>query len=298
MTLVLSRFAKAELVFQFLILAYGLAFCFYAWGLLARREADRTYAIGRFVFGVAWIANAYAVVGRGIEAGRPPIKTFYESLIYFAFLFGLLSLLVEQFRRVRLLGTLCLTLILGALGYALVRMDLEIVTLPPALQSTWFLPHVTVYFAAYSAVTAATVLGILALLRPEGQTLAPGSFWHRALGERQLDFEALMMAWIRVGFLLLTAGLVTGGLWAKFAWSDYWAWDPKENWGLVSWLAYALVLHFTHVRLMKGRRVVLLALGAWVLVLFTYFGMALLPTRAQSMHIYTEGSRAAERKGP
>ena len=35
------------------------------------------------------------------------------------------------------------------------------------------------------------------------------------------------------------------------AWGDYWNWDPKELWSLVSWLVYLGYFHFRH---MFGRR--------------------------------------------
>jgi cytochrome c-type biogenesis protein CcsB len=290
MSLLGAQFFKADPLFQLMMVAYFLAFVLYVLALVSREKGDWIYSVGRNLFSIAWILNAYAVVGRGIEAGRPPIKTSCESLIYFTFLFGLLSMLVDRFRKVRLLGAISLLVILLAMTLALLRLDIEISPLPPALRSAWFLPHVTFYFAAYGSITVAFVLGLLALLKPGGRSVNDGSFWHRALGSSKMNFETQMMAWIRAGFLLLTGGLITGGLWAKFAWSDYWAWDPKENWGLISWLAYAAVLHLANSHSLQGRKVVVLSLGAWILVLFTYFGTAKLPTRAQSIHLFTETS--------
>jgi len=55
----------------------------------------------------------------------------------------------------------------------------------------------------------------------------------------------------RLGFPLLTLGLVLGAVWGKIAWGDYWNWDPKELWSLVSWLVF---LGYLHVRYMHGKR--------------------------------------------
>jgi ABC-type transport system involved in cytochrome c biogenesis permease subunit len=46
------------------------------------------------------------------------------------------------------------------------------------------------------------------------------------------------------GLPLLTAGLLLGSVWGQQAWGDYWGWDPKELWSLVSWLLYVGYLHF------------------------------------------------------
>jgi ABC-type transport system involved in cytochrome c biogenesis permease subunit len=44
---------------------------------------------------------------------------------------------------------------------------------------------------------------------------------------------------IAVGFPFLTAGIVTGAIWANEAWGTYWSWDPKETWSLITWFIYA-----------------------------------------------------------
>ena len=46
-----------------------------------------------------------------------------------------------------------------------------------------------------------------------------------------------------LGFAFLTAGLISGAVWANEAWGSYWSWDPKETWALITWLVYALYLH-------------------------------------------------------
>jgi cytochrome c-type biogenesis protein CcsB len=286
-----ANFAKAETPFQLMYVAYLLAFAAYLVSLIRKSPAegkDPVYEIARALFLGAFALNAYTLIERGITAGRPPFKTFYESLIYFGFLFGLLTVFIELLKRVRLMAAISLLIILGALTYALGKQDIEIITVPPALRSGWFLPHVTIYFTGYSSVTVAFVLSILALLKPGDRQFEAGSFWARAMGATEINFEQLHRSWLRLGFLLLASGLITGGLWAKFAWSDYWAWDPKENWGLITWLIYGAVLHMHHTDQFRGRKMLWTSAAAWGFILFTYFGMSYLPTKSQSMHVYTD----------
>lgn len=286
-----AHFAKAEWPFRLTIIAYAVAFLAYLaslWAPKLKDGGDRIYKAARVLFLAAWLLNAYTLVGRGIEAGRPPFKTFYESLIYFGFIFGGLMVAVEWLKKVRLLGALATLLVLGALGYALHKQDIEIIQLPPALNSGWFLPHVTIYFCGYSCVTVAFVLGILAWIKPGDRELDAGSFWARGMGVSEVNFEVLTRNWVRVGFLFLAAGLITGGTWAKFAWSDYWSWDPKENWGLITWLMYLAVLHLFYIPSVPRRVAIKVSVFAWGFIAFTYFGMGYLPTKSQSMHVYTE----------
>jgi ABC-type transport system involved in cytochrome c biogenesis permease subunit len=42
-----------------------------------------------------------------------------------------------------------------------------------------------------------------------------------------------------IGFFFITFGLVTGAVWGKICWGDFWQYDPKEMWSLASWLCYA-----------------------------------------------------------
>lgn len=46
-----------------------------------------------------------------------------------------------------------------------------------------------------------------------------------------------------LGFGFLTVGIISGAVWANEAWGNYWSWDPKETWALITWLIYAAYLH-------------------------------------------------------
>lgn len=51
--------------------------------------------------------------------------------------------------------------------------------------------------------------------------------------------------WALWGWVLLTMGIMSGGLWAytELGWGGYWAWDPIENSSLVNWLLATVYLH-------------------------------------------------------
>ena len=52
------------------------------------------------------------------------------------------------------------------------------------------------------------------------------------------------------GWILLTAGIVSGGIWAytELGWGGYWNWDPIENSALVTWLLVTAYLHLFHLK--------------------------------------------------
>jgi len=88
----------------------------------------------------------------------------------------------------------------------------------------------------------------------------------------ELNYQLIMF-----GFLFLSAGIITGAVWANSAWGRYWGWDPKETWSLITWFIYATLLHAKMMRGWHGRRIAFLSILGFFAVLFTYFGVNLLP---------------------
>lgn len=82
---------------------------------------------------------------------------------------------------------------------------------------------------------------------------------------------------IAIGFPIFTlGGLIFGAIWADQAWGVYWSWDPKETWSLISWFAYAFFLHSRLLRGWKGKKIAIVAVVGFVMVIFTYLGVNLL----------------------
>ena len=96
------------------------------------------------------------------------------------------------------------------------------------------------------------------------------------------SLDELMYQSVVLGFVLLTLGIMTGSVWAHYAWGSYWSWDPKETWSLVTWLIYAALLHARFVRGWRGNRIALLSVVGFAAMLFTYLGVNYLP----SLHSY------------
>ena len=78
------------------------------------------------------------------------------------------------------------------------------------------------------------------------------------------------------GFPLLTLGIITGAIWAEYAWGRYWNWDPKETWSLITWLLYAALLHQRLTVGWRGRKAAIMAIVGFLAVLFTFLGVNLI----------------------
>ena len=90
---------------------------------------------------------------------------------------------------------------------------------------------------------------------------------------------------VTVGFPFLTLGILTGAIWANSAWGTYWSWDPKETWSLITWFVYATLLHARMMRGWYGKKIAYLSILGFGAVMFTYFGVNLLP----GLHSYGSG---------
>ncbi len=265
--------------------AASVAFYAAAW----RSTKQLVGRVATAVMCLALVLNLGLIVQRWHEADRAPFKSLFESLVFLAFCTTLVYLAFERLYRTRVFGALAMLLAFGFIGYALAKWDAEIVKLPPALQSPWFVPHVMVYFVGYAAVALAFLLAIVQLLAPRVPavqrllTLKAGTI----MTGKPLDVEAMSYELVRFGFVLLTIGLLVGSIWAKSAWGDFWVWDPKENWSLVTWLVYGGYLHLRRVRGWRGDKGAWLLIAGFAVVMFTYLGMHLLPTAEESAHVYS-----------
>jgi heme exporter protein C len=72
------------------------------------------------------------------------------------------------------------------------------------------------------------------------------SVYHSIQYLRKSDIKSDLIsnAYVETGLVFATLGLITGSLWAKFTWGDWWTNDPKLNSvaiGLLIYLAYGLV---------------------------------------------------------
>lgn len=169
------------------------------------------------------------------------------------------------FGRWRLRIVLPITLVLTMLFTALTVAKINFGTLMPALRSWWFVPHLFIYMVAYSLMALALVLWLVASIRHKDSL-------------RELSNNI-----VRSSSALLIIGMLTGSVWARQAWGDYWAWDPKENWAAVTWFVTLLHLHLQNRRGWKA--IVVLAL-AFMALQITWYGVNYLPSAAQSLHTY------------
>lgn len=144
--------------------------------------------------------------------------------------------------------------------------------LRPALRSVWFIPHIIAYMLAYASLSAATVYAVVLWVRGASKPADAGQ-------TRMLD------RLVRFGWSFLTLGMMMGALWAKEAWGDYWTWDPKETWALITWVGYLVYIHLTG-RVKDRALAYAWLIFSFLLLQMCWYGVNYLPSSASSMHTY------------
>ncbi len=258
---------------------YFAAFVFYLFRMTLGRDfwgmvATYTSFAGLIAQTIALILRWKTSYDLGI--GHAPMSNFYESLVFFSWAIVLLYLILEQRLKNRTPGVFVLPVSFLLMAFASLSPNIssKIDPLIPALQSNWLISHVLTCFMGYAAFTVAFGLGIMHFLKAAAagkKSKIVSGFFHRLPGDDVIDELTYQSA--ALGFIFLALGIMTGSVWAHYAWGSYWSWDPKETWSLITWLIYALMLHVRHVRGWRGRRMALLSIIGFACVLFTYLGV-------------------------
>ena len=261
---------------------YFAAFVFYLIRMVSGKElwgrmGTVTALVGLSAHTAALILRWIASYQIGI--GHAPLSNLYESLIFFAWSIVALYLVIEWRTKNRSLGTFVVPVAFLSMAFASLSPNISsrIQPLIPALQSNWLTTHVITCFLGYAAFTVAFALGLMALLKGmEHENQTKSHRFVRLIPEAGILDEMIYQS-VVLGFVFLTIGIMTGSIWAHYAWGSYWSWDPKETWSLITWLGYAIMLHARYVRGWRGKRMAVMAIVGFISVLITYFGVNYLP---------------------
>ena len=201
-------------------------------------------------------------------SGHVPVTNGYETMLFMAWVLLLLSLIrsAQNTRRSSpdsllafgpLVASFCLLVAM------LAGSSSQLTPLMPVLQSPLLSVHVMTVMCAYALFALQVLLGLQALLLI------------RQNRTEELDrTTALSQQMLYPAIFLLTIGIFLGAVWANVSWGNYWSWDPKESWALITLMVYAVPLHKASVGFFrKPLYYHIYMVSAFLAVLFTYFGV-------------------------
>lgn len=235
---------------------------------------ERSARLGRMFLLIGAALHGIGFAARYAAAGYMPIASLFESLSFFAFATVLVFLAFEYRYGLRVMGAFVAPVVF-VFGLLSALLPGEVRPLPPILDSYWMPIHVLMLFFGYAVFAVAFGAAIMYLLMErELKEKRMGAIFRRLPSLDVLD--AVNSRCLQIGFPLLTLGIITGSIWANYAWGSYWSWDPKEVWSLGTWLLYAALLHGRFTAGWRGRRAAILAIVGFCTVLFTFLGVNLL----------------------
>ena len=188
-----------------------------------KKSSPKMERLARLLVVLGFLAQTVALAIRWKVTGHAPMTNMYESLVFFSWAFVASFLLADLWLKISRLGFFILVGNLAILMYAFSH-DAAVKPLMPALQSNWLVLHVVTCFFSYGAFAVSFIASIAYLL-----PLQKKYFSHEQLD--QVIYKSILF-----GFPLLTLGVASGAVWANEAWGQYWSWDPKETWALVTWM--------------------------------------------------------------
>lgn len=224
--------------------------------------------MGGWIFFAGVFTLALFITLFWLTIGHAPLRTMGDTRLWYAFFVATTAgiLYLRWHYRFLLPFAAVLATVFALLN--LLRPEIHTAPLMPALQSPWFVPHVSVYLLSYAVTAAALLVGITAC------------FNHP---ERIAHTDRL----VRIGSALMIGGMLMGTLWAEEAWGDYWTWDTKECWAAVTWLLMLGYLHLRHRYPNRLRMAVVLLAVAFLALQITWYGVNHMPAAKKSLHTYT-----------
>ena len=264
---------------------YGLAFVVMLLALWIKPLELYWGSMGLFVAGV--IVQSYGFWLRMQIAGRPPVTNMYESVVWVGFGISAIALTFELIYRAKyyLLAAAPLSVMCLILADSLPAvLDPGISPLVPVLRDNfWLSIHVPTIALSYASFALALGIGHVAL----GSYLFSPQAKSRIQLLSQLNYNVL-----QVGVLLLTAGIILGGIWAHFSWGRFWGWDPKETWALIALLCYLVPLHGRLVGWIGNFGISVASVVAFNAVLMAWYGVNFV--LGTGLHSYGFGTGGSE----
>ena len=219
------------------------------------------------LLGVSFLALTFGLALRWIISGNIPMSNGYESMLTVAWFVMLISILMQlRIRIVMVFGFLISGFFL--LVSHINQMDPAIGQMMPVLNSPLLSIHVSIIMMSYALLSLTFICGIMGIcLRSHGEEL-----------------QALSRIFLYPALTTMGFGIFIGAIWANVSWGNYWSWDSKETWALITFMIYAVVVHTQSLPISRKPLVYHIYITlAFLSIAMTYFGVNYFLT---GMHSY------------
>lgn len=216
---------------------------------------------------VSFLALTFGLVLRWIISGNVPMSNGYESMLTVAWFVMLIAIFMQfRIRLVMVFGFLLSGFFL--LVSHINQMDPAIGQMMPVLNSPLLSMHVSIIMMSYALLSLTFICGIMGIcIRSHGEEL-----------------QALSRVFLYPALTCMGFGIFIGAIWANVSWGNYWSWDSKETWALITFMIYAVVVHTQSQPVFRKPLAYHIYITlAFLSIVMTYFGVNYFLT---GMHSY------------
>ena len=152
-------------------------------------------------------------------------------------------------------------------------MDPQITHMMPVLNSPLLSLHVSIIMMSYALVSLTFICGIVALLL-KGISKLRGHREKTSIATQMESLAVLSRIFLYPALTTMGLGIFIGAIWANVSWGNYWSWDPKETWALITFMVYAVVVHTQSLPIFRRPLAYhIYMVLAFLTILMTYFGV-------------------------
>ena len=216
---------------------------------------------------VSFLSLTFGLVLRWIISGNVPMSNGYESMLTVAWFVMLIAIFMQfRIRLVMVFGFLLSGFFL--LVSHINQMDPAIGQMMPVLNSPLLSMHVSIIMMSYALLSLTFICGIMGIcMRSHGEEL-----------------QALSRVFLYPALTCMGFGIFIGAIWANVSWGNYWSWDSKETWALITFMIYAVVVHTQSLPVFRKPLAYHIYITlAFLSIVMTYFGVNYFLT---GMHSY------------
>lgn len=269
----------ATILFMFnLTLGFFALFCC-IWMMTRQKKSSKKWeTIGNILLLISFLALTFCIALRWIVKGTIPMSNGYETMLITAWFVMAITLLSTLYSPLSTLISLLLTFGFLLSGFFLLvshisQMDPQITHMMPVLNSPLLSLHVSIIMMSYALVSLTFICGIVALLL-KGISKLRGHREKTAIATQMESLAVLSRIFLHPALTTMGLGIFIGAIWANVSWGNYWSWDPKETWALITFMVYAVVVHTQSLPVFRRPMVYhTYMVLAFLTILMTYFGV-------------------------
>lgn len=262
-----NAFPFATILFMANLTLGFIALFYTIYRMTKKREIKALNIALPILLGVSFLALTFGLALRWIISGNIPMSNGYESMLTVAWFVMLISILMQlRIRIVMVFGFLISGFFL--LVSHINQIDPAIGQMMPVLNSPLLSIHVSIIMMSYALLSLTFICGIMGIcLRSHGEEL-----------------QALSRIFLYPALTTMGYGIFIGAIWANVSWGNYWSWDSKETWALITFMIYAVVVHTQSLPVFRKPLVYHIYITlAFMSIAMTYFGVNYFLT---GMHSY------------